>query len=359
MARRNKDEFADMPGQDSFLDVLTNMVGIIILLVVVMGIRTSQVTIRQAVEQVAVGDDNELCVAQSEVDRASRNAIQSQAELQRLLRQAVEIRSETALREQERNCLTTFSAAVDEELKARRAALSTEQKSDFDLRRQLAESQVELEKLTREQVMLLAAPADSELEAIQNQPTPIARLATGRRVALYLSAGYVAVIPEEEAAKEIVRDARENVWRLKDSSYYIGTVGPINGFRFRYLLASIPVQAPRPAGMRERDLPKNYPSARAISLVRYQLLPESTQCGEPVADAIKPNSALHAALRDNRSDVAHVIIAAYADSIRELHVLKRALREQNYAIAEAPYPVGRAVTVAISHHSRSSETYTQ
>ena len=32
-----EDEFPDMPGQDSFLDVLTNMVGIIILLVVVIG----------------------------------------------------------------------------------------------------------------------------------------------------------------------------------------------------------------------------------------------------------------------------------------------------------------------------------
>lgn len=359
MARRNEDEFADMPGQDSFLDVLTNMVGIIILLVVVMGIRTSQATIRHAVEQVAVVDDRAERDTKSELDRATREAVQAQAELQGLLRQAVEIRSETALRERERNYLTTFAAAVDEELKARRDALSAEQQGDFDLRRQLAESQAELEKLSREQVALLSAPAESEVEAIRNQPTPLARLATGRRVALYLSAGYVAVIPEEEAAKEIVRDAKENVWRLRDSNYHIGTVGPIGGFRFRYLLASIPVEAGPPSGVRDRGVPDNYPSARVISLVRYQLLPESAQCGEPVAEAIKPNSALRLALNENPSDVAHVIIAAYADSIRELHMLKRALREQNYAIAEAPYPVGRAVTVAISHHTRSAETYTQ
>lgn len=359
MARRNSDDFADTPGQDSFLDVLTNMVGIIILLVVVMGIRTSQATIQQAVEQVAVVDDRPERVAKSELDRATREAIQAQAELQGLLRQAVELRSETALRERERSYLTTFTAAVDEELKARRAALSAEQQSDFDLRRQLAESQARLEELTREQVTLLSAPAESEVEAIENQPTPLARLATGRRVALYLSAGYVAVIPEEEAAKEIVRDARENVWRLRDSNYYIGTVGPIGGFKFRYLLASIPVQATPPSALRDRGLPNNYPAARVISLLRYQLLPETAQSGEPVADAIKPNSALRAALRENPADVAHVAIAAYADSIRELHVLKRELREQNYAIAEVPLPVGQALTVSISHHSRSAETFTQ
>lgn len=359
MARRNSDEFADMPGQDSFLDVLTNMVGIIILLVVVMGIRTSQATIRDAVEQVAAFDNSAERVATTELERAKREAIQAEAELRGLLRQAVEIRDETALRERERNYMTTFATAVDEELKARRAALSVEQQGDYDLRRQLAESQAQLEQLSREQVALLSAPADTVPEAIQNQPTPISRLATGRRVALYLSAGHVAVIPEEEAAKEIVEDARANAWRLKDSSYYIGTVGPVGGFKFRYLLASIPVQTGPSPGPRDRGLPNSYQSARVISLVRYQLLPERAQPGEPVAEAIKPSSALCAALRENPSDVAHVAIAAYADSISELHTLKRALREQNYAIAEVPLPVGQALTVSISRYNRATETFTQ
>jgi hypothetical protein len=322
----------------------------------VMGIRTSQATIRQAVDQVEVVNDSEERVAKADLDRATRAATQAQAEVQRMLRQAVEIRNETALRERERNYLTTFAAAVDEELKARRAALSAEQRDDFDVRQKLAESQAELEQLTRDQVALLTSPQESEVEAIRNEPTPLARLATGRRVALYLSAGYVAVIPEQEAAQEIVRDARENIWRLKNSSYYIGTVGPIGGFKFRYLLASVPVQTGPPP---QRGMPNNLPTARAISLVRYQLLPETAQPGEPVDEAIKPNSAFRAALQENPSDVAHVAIAAYADSIRELHLLKRTLRDQNYAIAEVPLPIGQALTVSISHQSRAADTFTQ
>jgi hypothetical protein len=55
-----------MPGQDSFVDVICNMVGILITLVVVVGIRVSQIVIdppteaTPAVVQSAAGDPGTL-----------------------------------------------------------------------------------------------------------------------------------------------------------------------------------------------------------------------------------------------------------------------------------------------------------
>ena len=42
MRRHAEEQHDQMPGQDSFLDVITNIVGILILLVVIVGVRSSQ-----------------------------------------------------------------------------------------------------------------------------------------------------------------------------------------------------------------------------------------------------------------------------------------------------------------------------
>jgi hypothetical protein len=340
MARRNEDEFADMPGQDSFLDVLTNMVGIIILLVVVMGIRTSQATIRQAIQRVPVVDDSAEKAAQEELDRAKRAALVAQSDLKGLVRQAVEIRGETALREQERDYMATFRAAVAEELEARRAALTSDQQSDYDVRRKLAESQAELENLGREQVALLAAPTD--VEAIQNQPTPIARRSTGKEVLLQLKDGHLAVIPHE-LIDETIRDVGENLWRLRDRGNFTGSVGPVNGFRLKYLVGMVEVSGG--SGRIDPNAPaaSRMPQLARPELIWYEIIPETSPLGEPVAKAIEPNSEFRQVLREHPADTAAVVIAVYPDSIRELHQLKRELYAAGYATAEVPCLAGRPI----------------
>jgi hypothetical protein len=338
MARRNNDEFAEMPGQDSFLDVLTNMVGIIILLVVVVGIRTSRATIQKAIESVSAVDDSEERVAKEKLEQAKRAALLARSELNDRVRQAVEIRGETALREKERDYLSTFAAAVDEELEARRAALSTDEQSDYDVRRKLAESKAKLEELGREQVALLAAPA--EVEAIQNQPTPIARRSTGKEVLLQLKDGHLAVIPHE-LVDETIRDVGDNLWRLRERGRFTGTVGPINGFRMRYLVGLVAVSG----GRIDPNMPgaANMPQTARPELIWYEIIPETSPLGDPVAKAIEPNSELRQVLREHPADTAAVVIAVYPDSIRELHQLKRELYTAGYATAEVPCIAGQPI----------------
>ncbi len=145
MARTAEEDFSDMPGQDSFLDVLTNMVGIIILLVVVTGLRTSQAVMKAAEREAqsapeAKGPKDALRDAQVA-------AVAAKKDTETVIQQAVAVHGETSLREQERDYLTTYVAAFNEELKDRRAELSADKQRDFDLRRKLVESQAELENL--------------------------------------------------------------------------------------------------------------------------------------------------------------------------------------------------------------------
>ena len=338
VARIVEEELPDMPGQDAFLDVLTNMVGIIILLVVVIGIRTSRAAMKAAAEkQPSVAEDSPL---KDTLLDAQRGAIAAKRDTESLIQQVIDVHGETSLREQERDYLTTFVTAFEQELKDRRAELSADQQRDFDLRRQLVESQAKLENLTREQVALLAQP--NEVEAIENQPTPMARRSTGREVLLHLSAGHLAIIPEELVG-ETINDVKENIWRLKSQQDYIGTVGPINGFRLRYSVALVPVNGVASDDGPMAGAPYKRPAMVRPELIWYEIIPVTSPLGDPVAKAIEPNSELRQVLHDHPPDTATVVIAVYPDSIHELHELKRELYAAGYATAEVPCVAGRPI----------------
>ena len=352
MARTAKEDFSDMPGQDSFLDVLTNMVGIIILLVVVTGLRTSQAVMKSAEREAqsapkATGPKEALRDAQMA-------AIAANKDTESLIEQAVAVHGETSLREQERDYLTTYVAAFKQELKDRRAELSVDQQRDFDLRRKLVESQSALEELSREQVALLSQP--TEVEAIENQPTPLARRTMGREVMLHLSAGHLAIIPEDWAT-ETINDVKENIWRLKNQTSFIGTVGPMNGFRIRYCVALMAVNA----GRDDRTMagaPYQRPPMVRPEVVWFEFVPETSPLGNPVAKAIEPNSELRQVLHDHPPETSTVIIAVYPDSIHELHELKRELYAAGYATAELPCLAGRPLKGS-PYAPRSGEIFAQ
>ena len=357
MARSAEDEFADMPGQDSFLDVLTNMVGIIILLVVVTALRTSQATIKAAVDEKRALLQSQAAAPQRELDDAARKARLAEENLKNLMGQVVGVRGEAELREKERNYMTAYVAAFEQELDERRSTLSDEKQRDFDLRRKLAESQLALENLGREQIALLSAPA--EVEAIENEPTPLAEHAAGNRVYMYLSGGRVATVPKElfDATTD---DLKENVWRLNNESHFTRTVGPVGGFRLRYLVA---LQAVRLGGPEAVGVGAQRAQVMARpQLVWFKITPATTPLGESVEEAIQPNSDFRQTLRENPADTSVVVIAVYPDSIHELHQLKKELYTARYATAYVPFKQGqpmKGVPTGSSQQSRSGEVFAQ
>lgn len=329
-----EEELPDMPGQDAFLDVLTNMVGIIILLVVVIGIRTSRATVKAAVDEVQVAANNQDADEKEKAKSAEQAVLAAESNLKRLMQQVVNVRGETTLRDKERNYLATYVAAFEQEINQRRDALSAEQRADFDLRRKLVESQQTLENLGREQVALLAQP--SEVEAIENQPTPLAHRMSGKKLILHLAAGHVTNIPEQ-LFLDLVTDIQSNLWRLRDAKSFISSVGPINGFRLRYQVAMIPVALAEAPYQSVPGSPNQLPMMKA-ELIWYEVLPEKLPIGDEVAKALEPNSELQQVLHEHPADTNTVVIIVYPDSIRELHQLKKQLYAAGYAIAEKPKP---------------------
>ncbi|MEX2093727.1 MAG: hypothetical protein WD971_13670 [Pirellulales bacterium] len=320
-----EEELPDMPGQDAFLDVLTNMVGIIILLVVVMGLRSSRAASAiHSQHDPASASAAANSAAEVQLNKSYREAMRARQEFGRVVKQAVDVRRENLFRARERDYLTTYVTAFTQELNDRRATLSTEQQRDFDLRRHIADAQSKLENLSREQVALLSQPAETEV--LENRPTPIVRRHLEKELFLQLAQNHVAVIPLADLFAEFRDNVTNNLWRLREEKRMTGTVGPIGDYRMRYVVRCDDVEVRAAAGQSQ--------FGARVQMVRCELVPLTTPLGEPADQAFLPDSDLLAQLKGFSPDSTTISIAVYPDSLPALHSLKRNLHDAGYGVAE-------------------------
>ncbi len=325
--RRHSEELIEIPGQDSFLDVITNIVGILILLVLVVGMRTTR-----SVASAANAGDPSLAppfADDEHVAAARRAAAARRQDVSELARRAVDVHAEWQLREQERAFLTTFVASAEREVDEHRTELSTERQRDFDVRRQLIDAQQQLDDLGREQISLLSQ--EPETEVVESLPTPLAKIVSGQELHLRLAYGLVAVVPFDELEKELETHLDRNAWRLREQGAMDGTVGPMNGFRLRYRIQLAQVSIPTPNGSND---------VRTVPRFRVDFIPTSPKIGEPVDQAVLPASEFRRTLKRFSPTNTTVTIWTYPDSFQAFRQLKKALFDLGYSSAGRPLPEG-------------------
>ena len=332
MRRTHVDDAAEnVSGQDSFLDIVANIVGILILLVVVVGVRASQhidktVTLKESAHEPARDAGSPV----AKVWPAMQQVLGSQRDLKELIRQMINVRQEALLRDEERLQLNTYVAAVEQELEKQRSELSREEQHDFDLRRELHDAQNTLNELTRKQVALLTrAP---EVEELENIPTPLAQTVSGEEVHLRLAGGRVAFIPLDDLLSELRNHAERNFWQLRDRNSVVSTVGPLGGFRLRYRLEKKRYAVRGISGTRQQG--------SLVQLTRWELLPEVLEIGEPLKQALQPNSDLMHVLKGHRPQSTTITVWTYADSFGEFRELRQGLFSLGFGIAGRPLPDG-------------------
>jgi hypothetical protein len=321
-----------MVGTDSFLDVVTNIVGILILLVMVVGMRTSH-AVETAVIATREPAVSEPPVSPEDVRQAEETAFDAERHVRDLIHRVVDTRQEALLREKEREMLSTMVAEAEQDIAERRERLSTNERRDFDVRRRLAEAQLALDDLTREQVALLSQ--EPEVEEIECQPTPLAHTVTGKEVHVLLSDDHVAVVPFDALLDALKADVQENVWRLREQDVLERTVGPIGGFRLRYWFVKTEVIARSQAG--------TMVAGRVPQFSHCFFVPERSPTGEPALEALRPNSELRQYLSRLNAQGTTVTIWTYPGNYDRLREVKRAIRELGFQIAVRPLPKGMPI----------------
>jgi hypothetical protein len=323
--KRAEVEADQMPGQDSFLDVITNIVGILILLVLVVGLRTSH-SVQKGTDQVV--RENER--GETELRAAFTSALTSERDVREMIQKVSNARHETAFREDERAWMSENIAVAEKEIAERRAKLGTNDQQDFDVRQQLATARATLDDLTRQQVGLMGR--EEHEEQIQCQPTPIARKVVGKEIHVQLADDHIAIVPFSELIELIATDAPANLWRLNDQSKMERTVGPINGYRMRYHFVKEDA-----VGRNERGALVNGTIRR---FTHCYVLPDANPSGEPAEQALAANSEFFQALQHLRPESTTITIWAYPGNCARLLQLKREVRQLGFQTAVRPMPKG-------------------
>jgi hypothetical protein len=335
-----------MPGQDSFIDVICNMVGILIVLVTIFGMRASQAPAEgPSAKSCVIGSngasrslhsahDIDVAKLQAELDDALRLAHQTENEANTAIVQAVDLRLESQLLEAQREELTLTQAIVESKIAERRAKLDADGQRQFDVQRNITAAQIRLHELTQEQVSLLSAPA--EIAEIECVPTPLAKTVTGQELHIRLKHGQLAVVPDEALLKEAYgRGADYLRTGLSQHEEAQDTYGPINGFRMRYSVEKYEEVLPGPSPLT--------PARRTALVHTAVFLPTNDNLGQDMEQALLPSSPFMQALRAKRSGAPAVIAWVYPDSYAELRSLKKALWEAAIPLAVRPLSEGKNI----------------
>lgn len=324
-----------MPGQDSFIDVVCNMVGILIVLVMIVGVRASSADSPppEAPTPTATAAPRADLQTAAQLDAARRRTEQAMREIAATANQVMDLSTQSAAIEARRAQLSLVRAAVEQDIQERRAKLDADAQRQFDVQRDIAAAEIKLHELTQEQVSLLAeAPEVEEVECV---PTPLAKTVTGEEIHVRLKHGQLAVVPAEALMQEVQRQGADHLRNgLRSRNEAEDVFGPIDGFRMRLSIERYSTSLPGTSPLQTQPME---------IVMQGVFTPVTDDIGQPLDQALLPTSAFMRALRAKRTASVAVTVWVYPDSYSELRVLKRAMWEAGVPMAVRPLPDGQPI----------------
>ena len=311
-------------GTDSFLDVITNFVGILIILVMVVGDRARNAPL----PKVKLPGTEELQAARAE-------AASIEQDVRRIDVQRKTLGIETASRTVERNALQTLVTALEHDIGEHRQALDEASRESFDATRELAAAEAELTRLREERQKAESTDAPETI-TVESYPTPIGKTVDGKEAHFQLLGGRLVYVPFDALVNRLKVNLREYVKRMNTTSQIVDTLGPIGGFRMRYAVDRF-----------------DTPRGSYLQVARVELLPTSKQLGEPIEEALADGSRFREKLQMVSPRQYTITVWTYPDSFDEFRRLKKVLFHMGYPVAGRPLPHGMPIG-ASPHGSKSS-----
>ena len=356
MAGRRREELAF--SMDSFLDVICNLVGIMLILIIVAGLRVSRAPVvltssepapeAPAVSHVAgmrlsnIGEWLELPpdspeeppVEQTPIEQPPTDLI-SRAEQLREQIAAIE-RSTADLKSREDDARRRREQTDDELRKlaaAREAAQAQVQETAADAA-DAARSVQELEEQAARLAASAAALAEQvpQTQVLRHSVTPISRQVSEKNeLHLRLSGNRVSVVPLDslaEALKFRLERSRDLFLRV---NRYEGTAGPVDGFLMRYV-----VERQQPSAIEE--LRNGGPFMR-IRMTYYELEAGADVATESAEEALTLGSRFLTAIAGSRAGTS-LTFWVYPDSFELHRALQDYAHDAGFDVAARPLPIG-------------------
>ncbi|MGB7347709.1 MAG: hypothetical protein WBD20_26030 [Pirellulaceae bacterium] len=326
-------------GHDSFLDIVANLVGILIILVVVLGTQ-SQAVIQsvqeQEIEQELPSDPPEGQFASQEQLEAlathTMRAQAAQADSDRFEKKIKLMDDELEQRKRQRGMLLDVLAE---------AKLAYEDiKNDADAEKaRVAAEQSELQTLTSRLSDISATRKRLESEkqpivAVEHLPTPMAKTVFGEELHFRLKGNRLSVVPIEKLLGEIRRDFTRVASGSRDGRLD-AAVGPVRGYVARYIMD------------KQHKLVSNgrgVSPGTQIQLVRMTVEPLSEPHGEEIVSVLQGSQMLDVELAGRNPGNTTITVWCYPDSFAAFRQLKEHLYAKGFATAARPLPMDRGIT---------------
>jgi hypothetical protein len=326
VTRRRRDENG-APGQDSFLDVVSNLVGILIILVMIVGARA-----KDAMRHV---DPPALATPPIEAETPRQAALAARDELAALLESSQRQEIEVAYRRHERDRMLQVLAESQQVLDRELNQLDQHQRAAHELQVQLADARREHQSLQQKRAAL--ARTETPVTVLTHRPTPMAKTVFGKEVHFRLLAGRLVYVPLDELVEMFQADARDKAWKLKQAPSITDRVGPYRGFHLQYTLKRTTFQLESRAGS---------VSVPRVELDHFVLIPTQEDLGETVERALQPDSEMRTILAAFDPRQATVTVWVYPDSFDQFRQIKEELYKLGFLTASRPLPDGQPITGA-------------
>ncbi len=331
---------AEMGGQDSFLDIVSNIVGILIILVMIAGVRAqnsaAEIETPPPVPQVDRAQLETLEEEYESLQKKEGQALQARLDIERLKEESAVYDEQMMLQSLQHaelfDMMTSLRAAIDIAAEEK----SQETKDIIEAQRQIQENEAKLRQIrsTKEWI----ASNRPKATVLENVPTPISKTVREEEKEAHfrLLAGRISYVPITEFRSALDINFAQNKDKYFKQELSEGKIGPIEDWNCEFLIAryDVPVRGPYGGGI-----------AAQLELDLVEFLPARDGIGEPLKAALASHtSELLQRLKFYRQDIYTITVWVYPDSYADFLELKKFLHAQGYQVAARPMEHGETIS---------------
>jgi hypothetical protein len=316
---RPKPAEIESAGQDSFLDVVTNIVGILIILVMVIGGRVRQIVL--APPQPSA----EAAALAGALEDLEETVDSTESEIEQLQEQGRTVATAAAFAADARLRLATAVSAAKVAIDERKRDVDAARvaAAEAAARRREIEEEIRTCTLEAEGIAHVAATTQEVLA----YPTPIGRTVNGEEIHVRLAGGRIAYIPLEELFELAKSHTQRQGASIAQLANRVETVGPEQGFALDYVIEAKIDQARGQVLIRSRE---------------WVVRPQQPSLGETADEALAATSRFRRVLTGAKPETA-VTLWCYPDSFGEYRRVREELHRLGIPCAGRPLPDGAPI----------------
>ena len=316
-------------GQDSFLDIVANIVGILIILVLVAGLRVKNAA-ANAQAGARADDNSEAAAAERELAGTRDYLRRLQGDVHDLHRE--ESRLEAAQNDKSRDHVAWTAAVgkMQQRLEAARSQLDERSRQQFDLSRQIDEARDKLGHIAEQYRAAGEAPEAIEIEVL---PTPLSQTVNDQENELHfrLIEGKIARVPINALMKDVGKSLQDQSYKFRDHDRLIDEVGPRGGFKLRYRIDRVK----RPGSVNGFGIKFRYAA----------IIPSGREPAETAGEALAAGSRFRQALLAADRRKATVTLWVYPDAFAAFRTLRKYLYQNNWRVSARPLPFSAPIAI--------------